>query len=486
MCPKCNFHNYRAKAVCPQCSTPQPPGGNPPPGYDEAEDDSSGKRKRTKWDDDEGKARSKEVPDWLQDLVPKEQQKPRPPPGVAPENYKILKMEGVQIRALIGKGGETIRDIRMRSGADIKIDHLPQDPEGSVTIVGEIEKTEQMIKDALAAKGFPLGVPKPSPVAALALGAAALPLGAAGLGGPPCATLLVTNPVDPNDVQVPSELVGPLIGPDGASIKEIRAKAGGAVYISLLPSVTPGGPQSLRIVGDHRESAKELILQKIEELMGASQSAMPALPDASRANDTHSGSWPGSTFPDRRFSASGTSPGSIFPGRPLSAASADIRSGTSPGSIFPGKPLSAAPACGPSGPFGGRGFPSSSGPHTRSVGPPPLPPSAGGLSAVRSLAAAGTSMRSFAPTITSVRSLAPTGPSVRSLAPTGPMLRGATHSQFGTSAGALGQNQPPFRSLQRPSGGLLGLRPASPPGRGVSAFTGTFQQPFDDPAPYDF
>ncbi|CAJ1407016.1 unnamed protein product [Effrenium voratum] len=38
-------------------------------------------------------------------------------------------MEGVQIRALIGKGGETIKEIRLRSGADIKIDHLPSDPQ---------------------------------------------------------------------------------------------------------------------------------------------------------------------------------------------------------------------------------------------------------------------------------------------------------------------------------------------------------------------
>ena len=45
-------------------------------------------------------------------------------------------MEGLQIRALIGKGGETIRELRNRSGADIKIDHLPSDPQGTVAIIG--------------------------------------------------------------------------------------------------------------------------------------------------------------------------------------------------------------------------------------------------------------------------------------------------------------------------------------------------------------
>lgn len=89
--------------------------------------------------------------------------------GIDPARFKIIRMEGVQIRALIGKGGETIKarkdgidgtgglatksccgwswneklgiigevdwiagnreveDIRFRSGADIKIDHLPSD-----------------------------------------------------------------------------------------------------------------------------------------------------------------------------------------------------------------------------------------------------------------------------------------------------------------------------------------------------------------------
>eukprot|EP00434_Breviolum_minutum_P024788 symbB.v1.2.021892.t3/scaffold1916.1/size96221/7 len=96
-------------------------------------------------------------PSFLEDL--KDDGRPSPP-GIDPARFKIIRMEGVQIRALIGKGGETIKDIRFRSGADIKIDHLPSDPEGNVTIVGDVEKTEIMIKEALTTKGCPL-VPKP-------------------------------------------------------------------------------------------------------------------------------------------------------------------------------------------------------------------------------------------------------------------------------------------------------------------------------------
>lgn len=33
------------------------------------------------------------------------------PAGIDPSRFKIIRMEGVQIRALIGKGGETIKDV---------------------------------------------------------------------------------------------------------------------------------------------------------------------------------------------------------------------------------------------------------------------------------------------------------------------------------------------------------------------------------------
>jgi len=231
-----------------------PPGGNPPatPSSTSTAELDSNKR-RTKWDDDGPPKLPKDVPDWLQDLV--SQEGPKPPPGIAPENFKVLRMEGVQIRALIGKGGETIREIRQRSGADVKIDHLPQDLEGTVTIVGDVEKTEKMIREALSSKGCPLSGPRP-------LGAPPLPPGAPGQS---------VDVPEENEMQVPPELVGPLIGPGGATIKDIRAKAGGGVFISVLPPAAPGGPQNVRIVGDNREHAKELVRSKIEELKKMNQ-----------------------------------------------------------------------------------------------------------------------------------------------------------------------------------------------------------------------
>lgn len=183
---------------------------------------------------------------------------PKPPPGVDPDKWKLLKLEAVQIRALIGKGGETIREVRAKSGSDVQIDHLPHDVEGTVTITGDVEKTMTLIKESLTAKGCPLGASnqlKPGlsgirPTSPHSLMVAPLPAGIS---------------LD-SDISVAAEYVGGLIGPGGANIKAIREAAGNACYISVLPSSSPGAMQSVRIVGENREEAKRLVLEKIESL----------------------------------------------------------------------------------------------------------------------------------------------------------------------------------------------------------------------------
>lgn len=211
-------------------------------------------RRRSKWDASSGSTDS--LPEWLKDLAT--------PPKAAKhlENFKVLRMEGLQIRALIGKGGETIRDIRKRSGADIKIDHIPQDRhgEGTVTIVGDVEKTETMIREALASKGMVRARPQES------------------------------QPDPVNDIEVPSELFSTLIGPAGSTLRDIRAKAGNTCFISVLPPQS--GTQSVRVVGENKEEAKHLIRQKIEELRTCSQrpSLVPCRPP-----------WPHGGVPPKHF-----------------------------------------------------------------------------------------------------------------------------------------------------------------------------------------
>eukprot|EP00435_Cladocopium_sp_Y103_P061626 s638_g23.t1 len=112
------------------------------------------------------------------------------PPGVAADRFKVIKMEAVQIRALIGRGGETIQEIRRNSGSEVKIDHQPSEPVGTVTIIGDLVKTEQMIMDALSAKGCPIGGP---------------PARGGGGGGN------VANAGVPREIAIPHDLVGGLI-----------------------------------------------------------------------------------------------------------------------------------------------------------------------------------------------------------------------------------------------------------------------------------
>lgn len=198
-------------------------------------------RKKSKWD----QTGPGGLPEWLADLAPKE---PRAPPGVAADRFKVLKMEAVQIRALIGRGGETIQEIRRNSGSEVKIDHQPSEPVGTVTIIGDLVKTEQMIMDALSAKGCPIGGPP-----------------ARGGGGGPG----VANPGVPREIAIPHDLVGGLIGPGGATINDIRQKAGSQVNISVLQANAPGGPQVCRITGPEEllNVAEEMITAKVNDLM---------------------------------------------------------------------------------------------------------------------------------------------------------------------------------------------------------------------------
>lgn len=207
-------------------------------------------RKKSKWD----QTGPGGLPDWLADLAPKE---PRAPPGVDPGRFKVMKMEAVQIRALIGKGGETVQEIRRNSGSEVKIDHQPSDPFGTVTIIGDLVKTEAMIQEALNAKGCPLGVP------------ARVPATPGAVPTPTPGPVIPGAPGQPREISVPSEVVGGLIGPGGSVINDIRQRAGGQCHISVLQPQVPGGPQICRITGPEEllQQAEELVQLKLQELM---------------------------------------------------------------------------------------------------------------------------------------------------------------------------------------------------------------------------
>lgn len=152
-------------------------------------------------------------------------------------------MQSMQIRVLLGKGGVTIRDIIAKTGADIKFDQSKRDDaEGDVTITGNVERTEAIIRDVLAANGCPLRTPD-------------------GSGG-----FVQPVPAGEEDLIVPPELVGLFIGRGGENIKEMSEKVGGDIVIGVQPATHPRAPQRIQVVGDNREKAKEIVREKLLEI----------------------------------------------------------------------------------------------------------------------------------------------------------------------------------------------------------------------------
>ncbi|CAE7605558.1 Khsrp [Symbiodinium natans] len=207
--------------------------GGAPPGSGE---------KRSKWDE-------ASAPAWMQDMMealkssdaPKAAAAPLPPKHKndpdRPKGHKVIELPAHLIRVLIGKAGSTIREVCSRSGCDIKVNHLPHEPQGSISVVGDIERAEAVIQDIFRARGC-----KWSPT------------------GAPLAEQ------SEEDVKIPADLVGLFIGKGGETIKELRERCGGQVSITIQPSSTPGGMQGVRVVGDNWKLAKALVRAKIEEL----------------------------------------------------------------------------------------------------------------------------------------------------------------------------------------------------------------------------
>lgn len=182
------------------------------------------------------------VPDWLKDLA--EPQIPRALLG-----RKVLRMPDAYIKCLIGRGGETIRNIINKTGADIRIDAKHDNLDGIVSIANNIEAAEKLIKEILASKGCHWQTEQ-----ATDMGGALTNVGWKGH-------------VDDDDLQIPTELVGLFIGNAGAGIKEIKARVGGAVTIKVLPPLLPGGFQVVQVVGENWRRARELVRAKIKEIL---------------------------------------------------------------------------------------------------------------------------------------------------------------------------------------------------------------------------
>lgn len=157
-----------------------------------------------------------------------------PPSG---KNYKVIKMTGVQIRALLGPKGESINRLRRQSGCDIQVHHRYPDPEGNVSIVGSVAIGEKMVAGLLAERGCPLM--------------------------PSLDSLL---PEEIEEIPIAQHLVGLFIGQGGQRVREMQDLCGGGVHISIQPPLEPGGGQFIKIVGPNRVKARAMIQMKVDAI----------------------------------------------------------------------------------------------------------------------------------------------------------------------------------------------------------------------------
>jgi len=166
--------------------------------------------------------------------------------AVAPAGKKYVQMPDAYVKMLVGKGGETIRSIIERSGAIIRVESGPRDPIGIVSITGNVQQGELVIREVFREMGLEL---------------------------PEMSGLTVNQVAGSNqsavrrdDIQIPSELVKHFVGNRGSNIKILEEASGGAVSIKVLPSTLAGGFQRIQVTGVNRHIAEPLVLARIDEL----------------------------------------------------------------------------------------------------------------------------------------------------------------------------------------------------------------------------
>merc|ERR1712151_1177170 len=103
-----------------------------------------GPRRKSKWDADEMPPVDATLP------MPAIEERLDGPIG-----FKVIPLDQVQVRTLIGRGGDTIKAIRREVGSETEviIQHQRQDETGVCRITGNVYAAEAVIKAKLQAKG---------------------------------------------------------------------------------------------------------------------------------------------------------------------------------------------------------------------------------------------------------------------------------------------------------------------------------------------
>ncbi|CAO3564340.1 unnamed protein product [Mortierella alpina] len=166
-------------------------------------------------------------------------------------NTATMQIPSTKVGLVIGRGGETIRDLQDRSGARIAVTPSPMDqtsPSRTVSITGDdgaIERAksfiEEIVNDMAPRGGYGGG-------------------GGGGGGGGYQSTPPVT-------MTVPQESIGLVIGRGGETVKQLQIQSRAKIQVQQVdPSVPPPAERTINLFGPPEavEYAKQLIMEKVD------------------------------------------------------------------------------------------------------------------------------------------------------------------------------------------------------------------------------
>ncbi|KAF9184162.1 hypothetical protein BGZ51_003526 [Haplosporangium sp. Z 767] len=157
-----------------------------------------------------------------------------------------MQIPSTKVGLVIGRGGETIRDLQDRSGARIAVTPSPQDhnsPSRTVSITGDegaIERAksyiEEIVNDMAPRGGY----------------------GGGGGGG--------YQSTPPVTMTVPQESIGLVIGRGGETVKQLQIQSRAKIQVQQVdPSMPPPAERTINLFGPPEavEYAKQLIMEKV-------------------------------------------------------------------------------------------------------------------------------------------------------------------------------------------------------------------------------
>ncbi|KAJ2812139.1 hypothetical protein H4S07_001607 [Coemansia furcata] len=230
----------------------------------------------------------------IMDFIDRHQQTPRAPPAAGggyaePQNgggMTTILVPSSKVGLIIGRGGENIRDIQFSSGARVQVQ--PDSGRGGlerpIQLIGapeQIEVARARIMEIVSSERGPGGPPGPRGGQDYASGSyagggsyGAPPRGAGSYGGPPADRGMPQQGAHSEEMQIPAEAVGIVIGRGGETIKQLQQASG--ARIQIIQGSDRNAPfKPVTISGDHAACmrARRMIEEKVDSAQYGGQSS---------------------------------------------------------------------------------------------------------------------------------------------------------------------------------------------------------------------